>query len=232
MNKILRSKYGLLIFTLAFTVSCSGLHQTIQANMEKELSILGLGDSITEGGAEFDSYLFPLDSMLKTAGYHIKFIGPRQTTQNNHTLHHAGFSGKNVEFIAKKIDSIYTVFPADIILLHSGHNHFVEEKPVKGIINAQKKIIDLILQKNPRAIIFVSAVITSGKLPKYEYIPELNQEIEAMVKTLHNKQVVFVDQQKNWDWTKFTIHDKVHPNTRGAIKIGENWFRAINKIIK
>ena len=39
------------------------------------------------------------------------------------------YSGKNVEFLESKIDSLYRLYPADIVLLHAGHNHFAEEKP-------------------------------------------------------------------------------------------------------
>lgn len=227
MGRIFDIRYYWL-FLLFFTPACAGSYHSAKTS-SKTISILGLGDSITEGGPGFDSYLFPLDSMLKAAGYKTSFIGPRQTIHNNDTLHHAGFSGKTAEYVAKQIDSIYTAFPADIVLLHSGHNHFVKEQPVKGIIAAQNKIIDFVMQKNPKATIFVAAVITSGKLPKYKYIPELNRELKKMVQSRHNPHIIFVDQQKNWDWARYTISDKVHPNTTGAIHIAKNWFAAIHK---
>ncbi|SDD78280.1 GDSL-type esterase/lipase family protein [Niabella drilacis] len=216
-------------FLLFFLPACAGSSWSAKTTSPQKITILGLGDSITEGGPGFDSYLFPLDSMLKAAGYPVVFTGPRQTTRNNKTLHHAGFSGKTAEYIAKQIDSIYTAFPADIVLLHSGHNHFAEEQPVKGIIAAQNKIIDVITQKNPDAIIFVAAVITSGKLPKYSYIPRLNREIKNMVISRRNSRIIFVNQQKDWDWTRYTISDNVHPNAAGAIHIAKNWFTAIKK---
>jgi lysophospholipase L1-like esterase len=193
----------------------------------KKFTILGLGDSITEGGPEFFSYLFPLDSLLKQAGYEPNFIGPRRSIQNGDTLYHSGFSGKTAEFLAKSIDSIYTAFPADLVLLHAGHNHFKEEVPVPGIIQAQRTIIQTIKKKNPGALIFVAGVITSGKLPKYEYIPALNAALKAMVDALHDPTILFVDQQQHWEWSSYTISDKVHPNQTGARIIATNWFNAI-----
>ncbi|MCG2613374.1 GDSL-type esterase/lipase family protein [Terrimonas sp. NA20] len=199
---------------------------------DKELTLLGLGDSITEGGPEFFSYLFPLDSMLSRSDHKIRFIGPRRSVQQGDTLYHSGFSGKTAEYLAKIIDSVYTSFPADLILLHSGHNHFIEEAPVNGIINAQKKIIQTIKEKKPAAVIFVAAVITAGKLPKYEYIPALNTAIHSMVKEMNDPSVIFVDQQDQWDWNTYTIHDKVHPNRAGANMIAAKWYAAINKFLK
>ena len=197
-----------------------------------EVTILGLGDSITEGGPEFFSYLFPLDSMLKSGGYRVRFIGPRHSAQQGDSIAHAGFSGKTAEYLAKNIDSIYTAFPADIVLLHSGHNHFIEESPVDGIIRAQQSIIHTIKAKNPKAVVLVAAVITAGKLPKYEYIPALNAAIKKMVDSLNDPSVLLVDQQKGWDWNLYTIHDKVHPNRAGANRIAGNWYNALTPLLK
>ena len=94
-----------------------------------------------------------------------------------YAINHCGFSGKNAEFLESKIDSIYRKYPADVVLLHSGHNHFNTENPVDGIIEAQKSIINKILAINADVKILVAKVIESGKLPKYSYIPELNQHI-------------------------------------------------------
>jgi lysophospholipase L1-like esterase len=192
---------------------------------------LGLGDSITEGGPEFFSYLFPLDSLLKQAGYQPRFIGPRRSVQNGDTLYHAGFSGKTAEFLAARIDSIYSAFPADIVLLHTGHNHFQEEAPVPGIIQAQRTIIQTIKKKNPHALVLVAGVITSGKLPKYAYIPELDASIERMVDAAQDPTVLFVNQSRQWDWTRYTIYDKVHPNRTGAGVIAAHWLEAMTSVL-
>lgn len=200
-------------------------------NKKGALSILGLGDSITEGGPEFFSYLFPLDSLLKQAGYQPRFIGPRRSVQGGDTLYHAGFSGKTAEFLAARIDSIYTAFPADIVLLHSGHNHFQEEHPVPGILQAQRTIIQTIKKKNPHALVLVAGVISSGKLPKYAYIPELDASIERMVDSLKDPTVVFVNQSRQWDWTRYTIYDKVHPNRTGAGVIAARWLDTITSVL-
>lgn len=222
---------GILAGLMILAPACS-LQRSSMGNKNRDQTILGLGDSITEGGPEFFSYLFPLDSMLKSGGYHVQFIGPRRSVHLGDSIYHAGFSGKTAEFLAKNIDSIYTAFPADIVLLHSGHNHFIEESPVDGIIRAQRAIIHTIRTKNPKAHVFVAAVITAGKLPKYEYIPALNIAIRSMVDSLNDPRVIFVDQQQGWDWNTYTIHDKVHPNRAGANRIAGNWYDAITHLLK
>jgi acetyl esterase len=232
MNRIGLIKIWVMIIVLAQLPSCALQRPTASEKLQNPFTILGFGDSITEGGPDFFSYLFPLDSMLKRAGYQAKFIGPRSSQQKGDTIYHSGYSGRTAEYLAARVDSIYSIYPADLVLLHSGHNHFIEEAPVKSIIDAQRTVIQTIRKKNHAAIILVAAVITSGKLPKYAYIPDLNVSIKALVDSFHDPAVVFVDQQQDWDWPLYTISDKVHPNHTGARVIASKWFGVIANLSK
>lgn len=196
---------------------------------QKRFTVMGIGDSITEGGASFSSYLYPLWEKLFSSGYDFDFIGPRQSECRIGKLNHCGFSGKNAEFIASQVDSVYRIYPADFVLIHAGHNHFVEEKPVKGIIAAYRKMIATILAVNPDAHILMAQVVSSGKLPKYSYITQLNKEIEKMVKSYHSSQIVLVNQNKGFDWETMTIADKVHPNSKGREQMANTWFAALRR---
>lgn len=200
-------------------------------NAQKRYTVLGLGDSITEGGDNFPSYLYPLWEKLFTAGYSFDFIGPRTSKCRIGTLNHCGFSGKTAEYLNLHIDSLYRQYQADIVLLHAGHNHFESEKPVDGIIASQGAMIHKILGINPRAKILVAQVICSGKLPKYSYIPELNNRIADMVSRLNHPNVILVDQSNGFDWQTHTISDRVHPNEAGANKMAEVWFDALKKAV-
>jgi acetyl esterase/lipase len=206
--------------------------QSHKQETQKRFSILGLGDSITQGGESFQCYLFPLWEKLFTAGYSFDFIGPNASKCRIGTISNSGFGGRNAEYLDAHIDSIYRKYPADIVLLHAGHNHFDTENPIAGIIKAQESIIRKILKINPDATILVAKVIPSGKLPKYSYIPGLNKEIAKMVRQMNSKQVILVDQAKGFYWEKHTIADKVHPNLAGGEKMAEVWFGALKKILK
>ena len=223
---------SILMIGLLGYCACKVNNQAEQEQAEcKRVTIMGLGDSITEGGETFHSYLFPLWERLFAAGYKVDFIGPRSSNSRIGKIKHCGFSGKNAEFLETQIDSIYREYPADIVLLHSGHNHFNTENPVNGIINAQKSIIEKILTINPDAKVLVAKVIESGKLPKYSYIPELNNQIEKMLTDLKNPNVILVDQSKNFNWEKHSISDKVHPDPEGAEVMADVWFKALTKVL-
>ena len=196
------------------------------------MTIMGLGDSITEGGDFFTSYLQPLWKKLREAGLNVEFVGPRECKSPGERLYHCAFSGKTIEYLDEKIEDIYRSYPADVVLLHAGHNHFVEEKPIKGMIASYQHVIQTILKINPDARILLAKVIPSGKLPKYSYIPQLNEEIERLVKRINNGNVVVVDQEKGFDWSTMTVKDRVHPNEEGADHMASVWFEAIQKLTK
>lgn len=196
------------------------------------MTIMGLGDSITEGGDFFTSYLQPLWKKLRDAGLIVEFVGPRECKSPGEKLYHCAFSGKTIEYLDEKIENIYRSYPADVVLLHAGHNHFVEEKPIKGMIASYQHVIQTIMKNNPDAKILLAKVIPSGKLPKYSYIPQLNEEIERLVKGINNGNVVVVDQEKGFDWSTMTVKDRVHPNEKGADHMASVWFEAIQKLTK
>lgn len=226
----------LYLYLLFFSLLCRDARPCVstatgQEKKQERFTLMGLGDSITEGADFFTCYLYPLWEKLFTAGYQFDFIGPRESKCRIGTLNHCGFSGKNVEFLESKIDSIYRLYPADIVLLHAGHNHFVEEKPVPGMIASYKSIIHKIQSINPNVRILIAQVIPSGKLPKYSYIPELNGKIAEMVAGLDSGHVFLVNQAQDFDWQKYMVYDKVHPNKAGAEKMASVWFEALKKVL-
>lgn len=199
---------------------------------QERFSIMGLGDSITEGSQEFSSYLYSLWEELFSKGYDFDFIGPRKSECRIGELHHCGFSGHTVEFLNEHIDSIYHLYPADIVLLHAGHNHFSAEKPVSGMIKAYKSIIAKLHHIKPGATVFLAMVTPSGKLPKYSYIPELNRAIKKLVSSYHSSKVVLVDMATGHDYRTMTIADRVHPNKLGRERMAHIWATAIEKRFK
>ncbi|MCM8540131.1 MAG: GDSL-type esterase/lipase family protein [Lentisphaeraceae bacterium] len=189
-----------------------------------ESTILCVGDSITEGAGSFKVYRYPLNEMLKKAGFKFSFVGSKSRAQDGVTLKHNGYGGKNTKYLRDNIEEFYKANPAEFVLIHSGHNSFAKDKPVKGIVRNTAKMIETIHKINPQAIILVAQVITAGKLPKYSYIPELNKELG---KLSSRRNVVVVDMATGFEWEKDTVGDKVHPNKNGAQKMAKKWFEAL-----
>jgi lysophospholipase L1-like esterase len=196
--------------------------------------ILAIGDSITQGGKTFVTYRLPLDVKLRAAGLNFEFVGSQQSDGPKGPLWHEGYGGKNAEFLAGLMPQKLKQAKPDIILLHCGHNHSAEEKPVPGIIAAERAIIEAARKQNPKVVVLLAQVIPSGKLPKYGYIPELNQAEVFLARELtkSDSPVMIVDLATGFDPQKDTILDKVHPNAQGAEKMANKWFFALKPWVK
>lgn len=196
--------------------------------------IMAVGDSITQGGKTFAAYRIPLAAKLQAAGVRFVFVGSQQTATPQGPLWHEGYGGKNAEYLASILEAKLKAQPADVLMLQAGHNHFIEEKPVPGIVAAHREMITTTRRLNPKTIVFVAQVIPSGKLPKYGYIPELNAALALLVKELHRpaQPVYLVDLATGFDPAKDTIADLVHPNAPGAEKIAQRWSEALIKVLR
>ncbi len=197
--------------------------------ISRPVTIMGIGDSLTGRG---DSYLPIFGNMLEEGGFDVEFIGPNTSRSSYGEYRQAGYSGKNAEYIAGRIEKVYSSHPADIVLLQCGHNNFAERKPVGGVISAYREMIETILEINPKARIFVAQIVESGKLPKYSYIPELNKELRSLVKGLGDNRVSFVKAAKGFDWKRHALDDKVHPNSAGSMLMAKNWYRTVSRYLK
>jgi lysophospholipase L1-like esterase len=217
---------ALLTFTLP-------LARSADSPPPKTYRIMPVGDSITEGGKTFSNYRLPLMEKLTAAGYHIQYVGSRKSDSRLGPLPHEAYSGKNAEFLATAAPKSFRDHPADIVLLHAGHNHSAEEQPIEKIIAATDTMIQAFRQTNPKVIVLLAQVIPSGKLPKYAYIPKLNEALAKLAARLNtpDQLVILVNQAEAFDPEKDTIQDKVHPNETGAEKMATKWFEALTKIL-
>ena len=202
----------------------------VSVSVAEEVTIMAVGDSITQGGKSFHCYREFLIPMLSDGENDVRFVGPNQ---DQHSAH-CGYGGKNTQFLNSIIKGVYAKYPADIVLLHSGHNSFSKDKPVPKIIEATEQMIETIHALNPDVTILLAQVIPSGKLPKYSYISELNQDLAKSADRMKTKgiQTVLVDQATGFDWTLDTIADKVHPNESGARKMAAKWAQALAPVLK
>jgi lysophospholipase L1-like esterase len=234
-NKIIRLLAPIALFTLYISAQAASVQATEATNAPSaRWRIMPVGDSITEGGKTFSVYRYPLWKKLTAAGYRFEYVGSKSTPTPDGTLAHEGYSGKNAEFIAKTVPAHFQKTPADIVLLHAGHNYSVEMDPVPKIIRADEQLIAELRAINPRLIVLVAQVIPSAKLPKYSYHPALNSALAAMAARLNHpgQPVLIVDQRPGFDTATDLVADLVHPNAAGAEKMATRWFEALQPILQ
>ncbi|HSI85717.1 MAG: GDSL-type esterase/lipase family protein [Candidatus Methylacidiphilales bacterium] len=231
----------LSLFLLA-TLACGLLFQimpstSIAADAASPITIMPIGDSITQGSGGFFVYRYPLMQKLLDAGYNVKYVGTQTTGATKDSplgvLPHEGRGGNSVHDILVKFEAGYREFPADIVLIHTGHNQDSANSPVPRMIKSTRTIIEKVREINPKVTVLVAQVITSGKLPKYNYIPDYNKEVEKLATELNTKEqpVICVNMAEGWNVETDTVGDKVHPSKAGGEKMAQKWFDALVRIL-
>lgn len=227
----------LLICLSAFACLILPLMSVAADSAIKPVTIMPLGDSITEGGAGFFVYRYPLMEKLRSAGYDVACVGSKATQPLTGSplgvLSHEGYAGKNIAFIKALFADHYQANPADVILLHAGHNQFSDQQPIPGMLKDTRDIIAAARAINPKVTVLLGQVIPSGKLPKYSYIPDFNRALIPLAAELNTgtSPVILVDHATGFNWHTDTVADQVHPNALGAEKMAGRWFEALVKIL-
>ena len=202
----------------------------LSAHSKDTTTILAIGDSITQGGKTFICYRQVLIPELRKRNLDFTFIGPNQDAVSAH----AGYGGKNTRYLLSISKEVYSRYPADIVMIHSGHNSFSKDRSVPGIIHDTEAMIDNIREIKPDVIVLLAQVIPSSKLPKYSYIPELNQELSSLLVRLNTQwqSIILVNQAEAFHWKTDTVNDKVHPNASGAKKMAQKWIDALLPLLE
>ncbi|WP_116545133.1 SGNH/GDSL hydrolase family protein [Pontibacter virosus] len=215
------------------------------------IRIMPLGNSITQGNMDYVSYRYPLWKKLIDAGVNFEFVGSH--TENNGGTpsfdDHKGqsFSNRNeghwgwsTDQILKGRDGKGTIAQwadaskPDMVLMHLGTNDMFSGHAIEETIDEIKAVIDTIHKKSPGVTIFLAKLIPADGqvvgLDKAQNIQELNEQIEALVKsqTSDGPPLILVDQN-----TGFKVkagedtYDGIHPNESGMEKMAQVWFDAI-----
>ena len=208
------------------------------------LSFCCVGDSITEGrhsaGAVWQphTYRVYLPDLLAGAGLgNVVWSGTKSNAMTGTNGKYEAYSGNSAGQIADNYIRHKADCNADFLLLHAGHNYDATKASAAVIIaaatNAHARIIAAAREVNPKVTILDAKVITSAKLPKYGYIPALNEAIGALAAELDTprSRVIAVDMAAGWDPVEFCMPDKVHPAESGARLMAQRWFAAIAEVL-
>lgn len=212
---------------------------------EPQFSVCCVGDSITEGmtqNATLQRWTYRLylpDALAALGCTNVAWKGSHVSSCSGSALPSEGWSGQNAAQVASKYIANAEGDRADFLLIHSGHNYDASDAAnvpsvVAAVTNAHAQIIAAARAKNPKVVVLEAKVITSGKLPKYQYIPALNAAIGALASRLTtvDSPVVVVDMAEGWDCETHCISDMVHPNETGARLMAERWAAAIRAAIE
>jgi hypothetical protein len=223
---------------------------TTKTKKSRKISILPLGDSITQGGKtdrdEF-TYRYPLYCMLKDANIDFKFIGsltnglqegaawPKYKGEEI-DLHHEGHYGWKTAAVDEKIDEWMLEWSdsPDIALIHLGTNDRKADDFNKSTILPLESIINKLRNLNPNVVVLIGHLNFNDDVNATRLRPLVEKSAEGM--TTIESPVITVHHYKGWienpDKENSDTFDWAHPNPNGQKKMAKNWYEAMQPYLK
>jgi lysophospholipase L1-like esterase len=203
--------------------------------LNKQIKIVAIGDSITQGGSQPNEYTYrlPLSMMLKKAGYDVDFIGTQHFGQDksfkwpaDFDNEHEGFYGKPATYVAERLKvNLAKISSPDLALIHLGAGGLSYRNVSKPVFIPLHSIISQLREKNPKVRILISEFHLSGV--KAWYL-RLNLILLAKYESTSESPVDSVP-----DYVGVNANDTIdgiHPSLSGQKKMANAWFNSINLI--
>lgn len=198
--------------------------------------IMPLGDSITQGNVQFNSYRPTLWRMLNQAGYQVDFVGslrrhhggdPRET---DYDPDHEGHWGWAIDRVLPELPGWLAEAKPDVILLHLGTNDALRRHPDEETVQEWLAVLRLIHAQNPQICVLAARLIPA--VGEEALIERLNGAFEKAwaEQPIPDLDLRWVDQFSGFD-PNVDTWDGLHPNQQGERKLAERWFAALREVL-
>ena len=233
------------------TAYASGLFTPAPETIAKaagSVSIMPIGDSITEGMGEDGGYRKYLDYTLNQKGIDHDMVGLKKDARTTFTYNgqsvqydgdHAGYSGFQIKQVPdwgksqgntgslynelKNNDAVKKCKP-DIVLLIIGTNDMTANRSMSDCSNDLHDLVDYILADMPSG-----GKVFMGSIPEFtmyggnpEKIANYNNTVKSVAES-YGDNVQFADVHGCLDGMNDIGNDNLHPNGGGYEKIGKFW---------
>jgi len=197
---------------------------TTQINNGDIISIMPLGDSITDGFNIPGAYRIELKNLINNSD----FVGSQQNGPPQLTdREHEGHSGWLIHEIQSNITTWLDSQNPEVILLMIGTNDMIGNYEVANAPQRLSTLIGTITQLEPTAQVYVSTLIPTQDASTQSRINTFNTAIPQIVEDhqAQGKKVTYVDMHSGFSLVD--LSDGIHPNTQGYAKIAQIWATAI-----
>ncbi len=190
----------------------------------KNVDIMCVGDSITQGVYIPGGYRYYLYEYLYSNGAVFSMSGPEKTKSDNRLPDrysgHAGYGGYKIDQITAMAGAL-AGYDCDVYTLMIGINDYLGNQSA-GAIDRYKSLITALLDAKPDAIIYCCSLApVSGQSSEYELgtqMPSICEEFRNQGKKVYSVDIFNADGWKGGDC--FYEGDTVHPNENGNKIIG------------
>lgn len=192
-----------------------------------------LGDSITQGNTETNSYRRPLWRLLQDARQNVDFVGNERENNGgpppnpDFDLDHEGHWGWRTDEILAMIDGAARSQQPDVVLVHLGSNDVFAGQDNAGTLQELAGIVERLRAANPSVRVLLAQLIPTSRPGRDQQIVQLNAAIPGLAARLSTpaSPVIAVDQYTGFDAARET-RDGTHPNAAGEAKMANRWFAA------
>lgn len=205
---------------------------TATAGEPSPARIMPLGDSITQGDSDHETYRRPLWKTLESLGHRVDFVGSLRShhrgapPRSDFDMDHEGHWGWRTDEILERLEQWLTASEPDYVLVHLGSNDVFQGQPNDETIAELRRLIEITRDVRPQATIFLAQIIPTDRPAINRTIVALNREIARLAAP----DVVIVDQHEGFDADAQT-YDGVHPNPSGEIHLSERWLEALERAL-
>ncbi len=227
----------------------------VYAEQQRSISLMCLGDSITDGFWLTGGYRNTLCNLISENGQQelVDMVGPNWGG-NGYDPQHAGYSGYSVDNIAQEdsisgartgissfIDWLLTEHPADVIFLQIGTNDILSLYDLEHYGERLEGLVDVILPTLPEDGVLYLATLPCMDAGDPTYInpyfftvesmdaavEQCNTQIRALVekKRKEGARIVLADMYQVLE--KSDLYDGVHPSEEGYRKMGQFWYQQL-----
>jgi lysophospholipase L1-like esterase len=210
--------------------------ESFQFSKQRLVRIMPLGDSITEGQANYNSFRYYLWQKLVADGHGVDFVGSRinhngaQPPNYDFDQNHEAWSGIRADQMLPNIPGWLSAANPEIVLLHLGTNDIWQGYSPGATAARIGQIIDAIRSVKPSIKIVLAQIIP---LASYEAkIVELNQALASLAASKHTSQspIKLVDQYSGFSLSSHS-YDNVHTNNAGSQRMADRWYDAVAELL-
>jgi lysophospholipase L1-like esterase len=196
-----------------------------------------LGDSITQGNTQTDSYRRQLWKLFQDARLDVDFVGSERDNNggpppsNDFDRDHEGHWGWRADEVLGSIEGWARSAQPDVVLIHLGSNDVFADQSNSGTLQELGAIVERLRAANPAVRVLLAQIIPTSRPGRDPQIVDLNAAIPALAARLSSvgSPVVSVDHYTGFDPARET-RDGTHPNAAGETKMANRWFEAYRRL--
>jgi acyl-CoA thioesterase-1 len=211
---------------------------TTTAAPSEPVRVMPVGDSITQGDSEHNTYRRPLWKLLESEGHRVDFVGSLRRHHrgapplDDFDRDHEGHWGWRTDEILDRVRGWAVEHEPDVLLIHLGSNDLFQGESIDSTLSELAEIIVAVRESRPRATFLIAQIIPTTSGGATARIRELNARIPALAATATSEtsRVIVVDQFAGFDAAHQT-YDGIHPNQGGEGHLAERWFDALEEVL-